>query len=75
MPLNDTQCRNAKAKERPYKLTEGNGLYIEVKPKRNQVLALSLRVVGQGKCLHDRRLSDRPANRRARQAPMGQGTR
>jgi integrase len=32
MPLNDTQCRNAKAKDRPYKMTDGNGLYLEVKP-------------------------------------------
>ena len=30
--LNDTQCRTAKAKERPYKLADGNGLYLEVKP-------------------------------------------
>jgi integrase len=30
--LNDTKCRNAKAKERPYKLTDGKGLYLEVKP-------------------------------------------
>lgn len=30
--LNDTQCRTAKPKERPYKLTDGNGLYLEVKP-------------------------------------------
>mgnify|MGYP000122462501 CR=1 FL=1 len=30
--LTDTQCKNAKAKERPYKLTDGNGLVLEVKP-------------------------------------------
>ena len=32
MPLTDTQCRTAKPKEKPYKLTDGNGLYLEVKP-------------------------------------------
>lgn len=32
MPLTDIQCRSAKAKEKPYKLTDGNGLYLEVKP-------------------------------------------
>jgi integrase len=32
MPLTDTQCRTAKSKEKPYKLTDGNGLYLEVKP-------------------------------------------
>jgi integrase len=30
--LTDTQCRNAKPKEKPYKLTDGKGLYLEVKP-------------------------------------------
>ena len=30
--LTDTQCRNAKPKEKPFKLTDGKGLYLEVKP-------------------------------------------
>ncbi|QOY94972.1 tyrosine-type recombinase/integrase [Massilia sp. UMI-21] len=30
--LTDTQCRNAKPKDKPYKLTDGKGLYLEVKP-------------------------------------------
>ncbi len=30
--LNDIQCRNAKPKPKPYKLTDGKGLYLEVKP-------------------------------------------
>jgi integrase/uncharacterized protein with GYD domain len=30
--LTDTQCRTAKTKEKPYKLTDSNGLYLEVKP-------------------------------------------
>lgn len=30
--LTDTQCRTAKPKDRPYKLTDSNGLYLEVKP-------------------------------------------
>lgn len=32
MPLTDTACRTAKPKDKPYKLTDGNGLYLEVKP-------------------------------------------
>lgn len=32
MPLTDTECRTAKPKTKPYKLTDGNGLYLEVKP-------------------------------------------
>jgi integrase len=30
--LNDIQCRNAKPRAKPYKLTVSNGLYLEVKP-------------------------------------------
>ncbi|MDQ9168990.1 tyrosine-type recombinase/integrase [Oxalobacteraceae bacterium R-40] len=30
--LTDTQCRTAKPKEKPYKLRDGKGLYLEIKP-------------------------------------------
>ena len=30
--LNDTQCRNAKPQDKPYKLKDSNGLYLEIKP-------------------------------------------
>lgn len=30
--LSDTQCRSAKPKDKPYKLGDGKGLYLEVKP-------------------------------------------
>lgn len=30
--LTDSQCRSAKCKDKPYKLTDTNGLYLEVKP-------------------------------------------
>jgi len=30
--LTDSQCRAARCKEEPYKLTDANGLYLEVKP-------------------------------------------
>lgn len=30
--INDTQCRNSKPKDKPYKLADMNGLYLEVKP-------------------------------------------
>ena len=32
MPLTDTKCRTAKPRERTYKLTDGNGLYLEGRP-------------------------------------------
>lgn len=28
----DTQCRNAKCRDKPYKLTDGQGLHLEIKP-------------------------------------------
>ena len=30
--LTDTQCRTAKAKDKPYKLSDGKGLHLEIKP-------------------------------------------
>ena len=30
--LTDTQCRTTKPKEKPYKLSDGKGLYLEIKP-------------------------------------------
>ncbi|MFA6280602.1 MAG: Arm DNA-binding domain-containing protein [Bdellovibrionales bacterium] len=30
--LTETQCRNAKPSEKPYRLADGRGLYLEVKP-------------------------------------------
>ncbi len=30
--LTDTQCRTAKPNEKPYKLRDGKGLYLEIKP-------------------------------------------
>jgi integrase len=30
--LNDIQCRNAKPQAKPFKLTDGKGLYLEIKP-------------------------------------------
>lgn len=30
--LNDTQCRTAKPKDKPFKLSDGKGLYLEIKP-------------------------------------------
>ena len=31
--LTDAQSRNAQPKDKPYKLTDGKGLYLEIKPK------------------------------------------
>ncbi len=35
MKLKDTKVKNAKAKDKPYKLTDGDGMYLLIKPKAN----------------------------------------
>lgn len=37
MKLSNLQCRNAKPKERPYKLPDGEGMHLEVKPNGSKV--------------------------------------
>ena len=48
MPLTDTAVRNAKPDKKPYKLTDGGGLYLLVNNDR-QILALDYRFVGKRK--------------------------
>ncbi|MGH8580600.1 MAG: tyrosine-type recombinase/integrase [Gammaproteobacteria bacterium] len=44
MPLTDTRIRNAKPTEKPYKLADGGGLYIEVKPNGSKLWRLRYRL-------------------------------
>jgi integrase len=46
MKLTDTKLRNAKPKDRPYKLADGGGLYIEVFPNGSKHWRLKYRRVG-----------------------------
>lgn len=39
MPLSDFACKNAKPKDRPYRLADGDGLYLLVQKKRLETLA------------------------------------
>jgi len=47
MKLTDTQCRNAKTKEKTYKLTDGNGLYLEVRPNGTKHWRYRYRIAGK----------------------------
>lgn len=47
--LTDTRCRNAKAKAKPYKLTDGKGLYLEVKPNGVKAWRYRFELVREGK--------------------------
>lgn len=51
MPLSDTACRNAKGRDKPYKLTEGQGLYLLVNPNGSRLWRLKYRVGGKEKLL------------------------
>jgi len=43
VPLTEAQVRNAKGKEKPYKLFDGGGLYLEVMPSGSRIWRLKFR--------------------------------
>ncbi|WP_395610495.1 DUF6124 family protein [Pseudomonas sp. B22129] len=51
MPLKDTNCRNAKPQEKPYRLYDEQGLYLEVQPNGGRYWRLKYRFLGKEKRL------------------------
>ena len=51
MKLKDIQCRNAKPKEKAYKLADGGGMYLEISPKGSKYWRLKYRIHGKEKRL------------------------
>ena len=51
MPLNDTAIRNIKPKDRPFKLADGNGLYLFVTPTGSRLWRLKYRFGGHERIL------------------------
>jgi integrase len=47
MALIDTRIRNAKPADKPYKLTDGGGLYIEINPNGSKLWRLRFRLAGK----------------------------
>lgn len=43
MPLTDIAIKNAKPKERPYKLTDGGGLFVLINPSGSKLFRLKYR--------------------------------
>src|SRR5271165_3586035 len=43
MTLTDTAVRNAKPREKPYKLSDGHGLYLQVEPSGSKLWRLKYR--------------------------------
>ena len=51
MPLSDPSIRHAKAAEKPYKLTDGGGLYLLINPNGNKLWRFKYRFAGKEKLL------------------------
>ena len=49
MPLSDIKIRNAKPNDKPYKLTDGGGLYVLIKPTASKLWQLKYRYMGKEK--------------------------
>lgn len=49
MKLSDKTCKNAKPQERPYKLFDGGGLFLEVMPNGSKLWRLKYRFLGKEK--------------------------
>jgi hypothetical protein len=43
LPLTDVQIRNAKPRDKPYSLTDGHGLYIEIMPTGSKLWRMKFR--------------------------------
>jgi integrase len=51
MKLKDIQCRNAKPKEKAYKISDGGGMYLEIMPNGSKYWRLKYRILGKEKRL------------------------
>lgn len=51
MKLTNTACKNAKPKEKPYKMTDGAGMFLHVMPNGSKYWRLRYRFAGRGKQL------------------------
>jgi hypothetical protein len=49
MPLTDAKCKNAEAKDKPYKLADGHGLYLEISPKGSKYWRMKYYFLGKEK--------------------------
>ncbi len=47
MKLTDTACKNAKPKEKPYKLSDGGGMFLHVMPHGSRLWRLKYRYLGK----------------------------
>ena len=60
MPLTDVQVRGAKPREKPFKLADGDGLYLLVQPNGSKLWRMKYRVGGKEKKLAFGKYGDVP---------------
>ncbi len=51
MPLTDIACKNAKPKDKPYKLADSQGLYLSIQPNGSKYWRFNYRFLGKQKSL------------------------
>lgn len=51
MPLSDSACRNAKPKDKPYKMGDSNGLYLFISPTGSKLWRMKYRFHGKERTL------------------------
>ncbi|MFC7703767.1 tyrosine-type recombinase/integrase [Plastorhodobacter daqingensis] len=51
MPLSDVACRNAKPADKPRKMSDGDGLYLQVQPSGSKLWRMNYRFEGKQKTL------------------------
>jgi hypothetical protein len=51
MALSDTQCKNAKPKEKPYKLADEKGMFLLINPNGSKYFRLKYRFASKEKVL------------------------
>lgn len=79
MKLTNIQCDSAKPKEKPYKMADGQGMYLEVRPNGSKYWRLRYRMHGKQKLLAlgvypDVSLKDAREKRRDARKLLDQGT-
>ena len=51
MPLTELKCKSAKSQQKPYRITDGGGMYLEVMPNGSKYWRLKYRLMGKEKRL------------------------
>ena len=51
MPLNDTQLRQIRPRDKAYRLSDGGGLFVEVRPNGSKLWRLAYRFDGKQKLM------------------------